>query len=522
MFLEGCPTTPTVAKGVPPSPTPCSLTPRRAKGVRHEEEPQNLQIPGNHLFSTLSVGEDPRVRQALVTAWQLHHDNAELQEEIGRLRQAAATVAQRDRERQRRMSVELTKRGDQQWAAAQRLGGVAQHLHTLLALMADVLPLDAAERRAFAASLPRPVDEAGHADVDPEAEPGEPTLMALAEACGVLVERGLEVLSLAYDRRCAELAAASPLKQTLVARPHHDVAVQVGSGASGVGRPASVGTHAAEQASLAAAACHTDMYGTEYAQRERRRSQDLLAAVRTLETQLQEALRDRADLEGEVHAAWCEARELRQQRHAAEQRVLGLTRERWQHCGEVQRLSRQCEALAEETQRIQGQLSAAYDRKLASYQRKVTRLTEQLDQERRQREELLCLPPDPRPTATPPLARPGPGEHTEAEAVGAKGRLAFLLNSRPFIVRAVWTAYGMARQLRGAVDPQRVNAVMDRQSRALEAELRWAVSEFFTEDEKRHLDVPVACRRGKAVPHGGPPSLAGSPPPSRGSLRSSQ
>lgn len=34
---------------------------------------------------------------------------------------------------------------------------------------------------------------------------------------GVLVERGLEVLSLAYDRRCAELAAASPLKQTLVA-----------------------------------------------------------------------------------------------------------------------------------------------------------------------------------------------------------------------------------------------------------------------------------------------------------------
>lgn len=35
-------------------------------------------------------------------------------------------------------------------------------------------------------------------------------------------------------------------------------------------------------------------------------------------------------------------------------------------------------------------------------------------------------------------------------------------------------------------------------------------------------DVPVACRRGKAVPHGGPPSLAGSPPPSRGSLRSSR
>lgn len=440
-----------------------------------------LQQRYPHLIDAQLLQADlgPYARQALLVAWQLHHEAATAKGEANLAREALTAANCRANEQQRRVSTAFTERADVHWAAFQGMKSVHESLAALLSLMVDLLPgKSAAHLSSVIGSHPAsPVAQKGN---EPPSEP----LCPLVERCQTLLEAGLTVLSEAYDQRTADIGCKSPFR---VVRQMRDVTVQFGP------RWFDTTDNATQTHPLAppsGSPKQITKIPCEGRQPQRPSRPEPASAPVDLTLQL--------ELEGELDAVWRENHALRGFKFETEKQLVVVLRERMEHRREIERLGQQCEELARETDRMQSRLTAAYERKLGSCQRSLLRLKQELLQERQEKDELRSLVPTVLSAGQPHL-------HTGKLRV-MEGRLAFVLNSRPFIVKAVWSAYNITQRLRDATAGSHLNPKAVAALKALEAELRTLVADFFTGDERRHLDIPGwVC---------GPPSAAA---PSRAS-----
>eukprot|EP00667_Euglena_gracilis_P026038 EG_transcript_31008 len=155
-------------------------------------------------FNALPCNGDRRLRHVLLTLWQLHQENAELREEGFALRQELEATRQQARAARQQAAELLAGRDDQHWRAIEQLRELLQHFHLLLALMLDLLPLDAPDTARFSRGLAScwedatPLTVAKLGSWDSALGQFEPLLTSASQ----LLDLGLHMLGKSYDNQC--------------------------------------------------------------------------------------------------------------------------------------------------------------------------------------------------------------------------------------------------------------------------------------------------------------------------------
>eukprot|EP00668_Euglena_longa_P007226 GGOE01008647.1.p1 GENE.GGOE01008647.1~~GGOE01008647.1.p1 ORF type:complete len:286 (-),score=104.16 GGOE01008647.1:1655-2488(-) len=159
-------------------------------------------------LQALSTDSDRRVRQLLIAMWQLHEDNAGLQEEVRSLREQLQEARAQAQQERRKVAEELSARDDQQWQAIQRLRELLQHLHTMLFMTVDLLPLDPEANAQFSGVLSGYWEQATPLTVARLGVWDTPLcqFQPLLDSCAQLIDVGLQMVGKGYDAQCRAVA----------------------------------------------------------------------------------------------------------------------------------------------------------------------------------------------------------------------------------------------------------------------------------------------------------------------------